>query len=105
MNASARARSSASSGAVARWFKARRWEPLDFQRRIWAEMAAGRSGLLHATTGAGKTLAVGFGVWQALRQPGAEAPPPLTTLWITPMRALAADTLRGLESALGGAHC
>ncbi|MCO6710977.1 hypothetical protein KQH19_30500, partial [Streptomyces sp. CHA3] len=26
-----------------------------------------------------------------------QAPPPLTVLWLTPMRALAADTLRALE--------
>jgi ATP-dependent Lhr-like helicase len=104
MNAPMQEPSRASGAAIARWFKARRWKPLDFQRRVWAEMAAGRSGLLHATTGAGKTLAVGFGAWLALRQPGAAAPPPLTTMWITPMRALAADTLRGLESALAEAH-
>jgi ATP-dependent Lhr-like helicase len=67
-------------------------------------MGAGRSGLLHATTGAGKTLAVGLGAWQALDQrnaPPGESPA-LAVLWITPMRALAADTLRSLETALSG---
>ena len=68
-------------------------------------MAEGRSGLLHATTGAGKTYAVWFG---ALARGLAAAPaaglrdaaPPLGVLWITPMRALAADSLRALERPL-----
>ena len=37
------------------------WQPFAFQREVWAAMAAGRSGLLHATTGSGKTYAVWFG--------------------------------------------
>jgi ATP-dependent helicase Lhr and Lhr-like helicase len=65
-------------------------------------MAQRRSGLLHATTGAGKTLAVGFGALLALRNARASAPPPLTLLWITPMRALAADTALALGAALDG---
>ncbi len=58
-------------------------------------MAAGDSGLLHATTGSGKTLAVWLGA--LLRaQPGSG----LQVLWLTPMRALAADTTRALELPL-----
>ena len=68
-------------------------------------MASGRSGLLHATTGSGKTYAVWFGALlramqspdlrcEATRQP---ATPPLGVLWLTPMRALAADTTRALQ--------
>ena len=33
----------------------------DFQQKVWQAIAEGRSGLLHATTGAGKTLAVWLG--------------------------------------------
>ena len=36
------------------WFAQRGWRPFDFQREVWVAMAEGRSGLLHATTGAGK---------------------------------------------------
>jgi ATP-dependent Lhr-like helicase len=43
------------------WFAARGWRPFAFQRDVWAAMAAGESGLLHATTGSGKTYAVWFG--------------------------------------------
>jgi ATP-dependent Lhr-like helicase len=82
--------------AVAQFFESRGWRPFDFQTDVWAHMAAGESGLLHATTGAGKTLAVALGAWQALRQ---EQPQGLTLLWVTPMRALAADTMRALQDA------
>jgi ATP-dependent Lhr-like helicase len=68
-------------------------------------MAEGQSGLLHATTGAGKTFAVWFGALaraDALAIPlhGAHAPS-LGVLWLTPMRALAADTSRALAATLG----
>lgn len=66
-------------------------------------MAVGRSGLLHATTGSGKTYAVWFGALQrglAATAPGQATAPPLGVLWLTPMRALAADTLRALQQPL-----
>ncbi len=87
------------------WLAARGWRPFDFQREVWAAMAAGESGLLHATTGAGKTYAVWLGALQSLadtdsRAQGAGTATPLSLLWITPMRALAADTLRALQEPL-----
>jgi ATP-dependent Lhr-like helicase len=88
--------------AVNSWFAARGWQPFEFQREVWAAMAAGRSGLLHATTGAGKTYAVWMGALLrglALPQP-ARGAPPLQVLWVTPMRALAADTVRALAAPL-----
>jgi len=97
--------------ALAAWFDARGWKPFKFQREVWKAIAQGQSGLLHATTGAGKTYAVWLGALMAFM---AKAPAPrapkvagrivpataLTVLWITPMRALAADTLRALQQPL-----
>jgi len=59
-------------------------------------MAAGRSGLLHATTGSGKTYAVWMGVLDRARTSDSG----LQALWLTPMRALAADTARALALPL-----
>ncbi|MGI9177428.1 MAG: hypothetical protein ACR2IT_06175, partial [Pirellulales bacterium] len=39
------------------WFAARGWEPFPFQEETWAAAVAGTSGLVHAPTGTGKTLA------------------------------------------------
>ena len=87
------------------WLAAQGWRSFPFQRQVWDEIAQGRSGLLHSSTGSGKTLAIWLGALATLRDAiGGEArahggkavAPPLTVLWITPMRALAADTLRAL---------
>jgi ATP-dependent Lhr-like helicase len=81
--------------AIEAWFKRRQWTVFDFQRAAWAAFAAGESGLIHAPTGTGKTLAAWLG---ALMQ-AQSADEPIRVLWITPMRALAADTADGLQRA------
>ena len=84
------------------WFAARGWFPFAFQREVWAAMAAGHSGLLHASTGSGKTLAVWLGALQHA-QPRPQSRPQtqgLQVLWLTPMRALAADTTQALQEPL-----
>jgi ATP-dependent Lhr-like helicase len=92
-----------------RWFTARDWKPFEFQKQVWVAIKCGQSGLLHASTGAGKTYAVWFGALNrfAHSSPAVETPrkrkpvaEPLTVLWITPMRALAADTARALQGPL-----
>jgi ATP-dependent Lhr-like helicase len=95
------------------WFTARGWKPFAFQKQVWTAVKRGESGLLHASTGAGKTYALWFA---ALNRFAASVAPvetprkrkplaqPLTVLWITPMRALAADTARALETPLLDLH-
>jgi ATP-dependent Lhr-like helicase len=105
---------------LARWIAARGWRPFEFQRETWRALSAGRSGLLHATTGSGKTYAVWLGILNRalqgekageprpervsslprLRARKAQAAAPLQVLWITPMRALAADSVRALKAPL-----
>jgi ATP-dependent Lhr-like helicase len=85
------------------WFARRGWTAFAFQREVWDAVARGESGLLHASTGAGKTYAVWFAALSvALRaregRRGSHAG--LKLLWITPMRALAADTARALAEPL-----
>jgi len=81
------------------WFAAQGWQAFPFQREVWQHIAAGRSGLLHATTGSGKTYAVWFGLLNRALA-GEVAGGGLRLLWLTPMRALAADTARALEAPL-----
>lgn len=54
---------------IARWFGERGWQPFEFQREVWREVGRGASGLLHATTGAGKTWAVWRGALTAFAEP------------------------------------
>ncbi|MFL6632584.1 MAG: ligase-associated DNA damage response DEXH box helicase [Massilia sp.] len=85
--------------AVDAWFAARGWKVFPFQRAVWKASLAGESGLLHANTGAGKTYAVWFAALLRGANRGRRANTGLRVLWITPMRALAADTQRSLEVA------
>ncbi|EKT4456924.1 ligase-associated DNA damage response DEXH box helicase [Pseudomonas putida] len=83
------------------WFAKRGWKPFAFQRRVWAAVARGESGLLHASTGAGKTYAVWLAALRAFKAgPQGRQPAPLQVVWVTPMRALAADTARALQAPL-----
>ena len=43
------------------WFAARSWSPFPFQRQVWRAYLDGRSGLVHAATGTGKTQAAWWG--------------------------------------------
>ena len=101
--------------ALADWFAGRSWKPFKFQKDVWQAITKGQSGLLHATTGSGKTYAVWLGILmhfmavaqvnraQAASKSAVNRKPvgvPLTVLWITPMRALAADTQRALQIPL-----
>ena len=84
--------------AVTGWLAGRGWAAFAFQREAWQAVAEGRSGMLHATTGAGKTYAVWLGMLQELlhRHPPGRGAEPLRVVWLTPMRALAADTAKAL---------
>lgn len=94
------------------WFSARGWKPFAFQKEVWSAVKQGQSGLLHASTGSGKTYAVWFAALNRFAEASKSSPEekprkrktpaaPLSVLWITPMRALAADTARALEAPLG----
>lgn len=81
------------------FFDARGWRPFAFQRDAWEAFRAGRPGLLHAPTGLGKTLAVYLGPLAEHLEEGGKTGG-CEVLWITPLRALAADTLRALREPL-----
>jgi ATP-dependent Lhr-like helicase len=88
------------------WFAGRQWTPLAFQQQAWDAYLAGESGLIHAPTGIGKTYAAWGGpLLEALANPalpsqkrGRVSSAPLQVLWITPLRALAADIADALRA-------
>ncbi len=78
------------------WFAARGWTPRPHQLRLIEQAAAGRSTLLIAPTGAGKTLAGFLPSLIALATPRAARDRGLHTLYISPLKALATDVARNL---------
>ena len=95
---SARGNTASGASGPAAWFKHRGWRPFSFQREVWREMARGTSGLVHAPTGTGKTLAAWLGALARARSLGPGTG--LRVIWLTPLKALAADTVRALEAPL-----
>ena len=81
--------------AVAAWCRDQGWEAFPFQQEVWQALADGESGLVHAPTGTGKTLAVWLGAVAA-----GWTPQPLRVVWLTPLRALVADTAAALALPL-----
>ncbi len=80
------------------WFEKNQWTVFDFQREAWEAWHQQSSGLIHSPTGSGKTYAAWLPVvQQALTEP--EPPKGLQLLWITPLRALAADTCEQLQQS------
>src|SRR5262245_19328414 len=85
------------------WFASRSWAPRAHQLELLAKARAGRSVLLIAPTGGGKTLA-GFlpslvelhAAATALQRPACHDGG-LHTLYVTPLKALAVDIARNLE--------
>jgi ATP-dependent Lhr-like helicase len=104
--------------AIEEWFQAQGWSPFAFQREVWEAYCAGESGLVHAATGTGKTFAAWFApIFEWLdevarsevsapnaakppRRPRRDRSPALRVLWITPLRALAADTETSIREPL-----
>ena len=96
-----------------RWFASRGWSPREHQLELLARARAGRSVLLIAPTGAGKTLAGFLPSLVELSAPPRATPTParklvsagrdirreggLHTLYISPLKALAVDIARNLE--------
>jgi ATP-dependent Lhr-like helicase len=91
-----------------RWFAQRGWQPRAHQLELLAKAKAGRSTLLIAPTGGGKTLAGFLPTLVELMQPrsasrlvstgpGIRQSQGLHTLYISPLKALAVDIARNLE--------
>lgn len=103
------------SATLTQWLAVQGISPFLFQKETWQAIADGQSGLLHATTGSGKTYAIWLGIINAALKLQGNAskataskavlvPKHIQTIWLTPMRALAADTLTALKepvAALG----
>lgn len=89
------------------YFRQKGWSPFPFQIQAWNDYLDGKSGLLNAPTGSGKTFALWFGIllnhiqnnltnWQNQGKNG------LQVIWVTPLRALAQDLQKAMQEACDG---
>ncbi len=87
------------------WLSSKGLKPFSFQEEAWAHILHGKSGLVNAPTGCGKTYSVFLSALIAYIN---EYPTEYSTrknnglrlLWITPLRALAKDIGRAMEEAI-----
>jgi ATP-dependent Lhr-like helicase len=83
------------------WFAARGWSARPHQLEMLAKAREGRSALLIAPTGGGKTLA-GFlpSLIELSERPPRNTPAGIHTLYISPLKALAVDVERNLMTPI-----
>jgi ATP-dependent Lhr-like helicase len=77
------------------WFASRSWKPFKFQKEVWKAYLQGKSGLLNAPTGSGKTYALWIPcLLEYMNNPNING---LQIIWITPLRALAKDIQKAMQ--------
>ena len=92
-------------GIIKDWLAIKGNHPFLFQEQTWQEISQGKSGLVNAPTGCGKTFSVFLGAvisfinknptdYKTKKTIG------LQLIWITPLRALAKDIGRAMEEVL-----
>jgi ATP-dependent helicase Lhr and Lhr-like helicase len=90
---------------IQQWLSSKGYRPFAYQEETWQHIINGRSGLVNAPTGSGKTFSVFLG---SLIQFINEHPKDYQTktknglqlIWVTPLRALAKDIGRAMEEVI-----
>lgn len=88
------------------WFESRGWTPFPFQRQAWEAYLAGKSGLVNAPTGSGKTYSLLMPIaLEFMRQHpdfNTRKNNGLRAIWITPIRALSKEIQLSAERLFDG---
>ncbi|MFK7937709.1 MAG: ligase-associated DNA damage response DEXH box helicase [Saprospiraceae bacterium] len=88
------------------WFQSKGWTPFPFQKKTWQSYLAGKSGIVNAATGSGKTYSLVVPiVLEYLQNPTADDPLKLNSkglraIWITPVKALAKEIQSSAQAAV-----
>ena len=84
---------------IEQWFDSQGWRAFPFQKQAWQAYLSGKSGIVNAPTGSGKTYSVLGGILeQAIRESSKQKG--LQAIWITPIRALAKEIQQSAERAI-----
>ncbi len=92
-------------GVINDWLISKGFQPFAFQEESWQMIIEGRSGLVNAPTGCGKTFSVFLGalidfINQHPDKYREKSKNGLQLLWVTPLRALAKDIGRAMEEVI-----
>ncbi|WP_026954230.1 ligase-associated DNA damage response DEXH box helicase [Algoriphagus vanfongensis] len=84
------------------YFEQKGWKPFPFQLQVWQDYLDGKSGLLNAPTGSGKTFALWFPVLMEFIHHNPDnwktaSPRGIQLIWVTPLRALAQDIQKAMQ--------
>jgi ATP-dependent Lhr-like helicase len=90
---------------IMQWLASKGFKPFEYQEEAWQQIINGKSGLVNAPTGTGKTFSVFLGsVIQFINQyPDTyqtKSKNGLHLIWVTPLRALAKDIGRAMEEVI-----
>src|ERR1700694_840129 len=90
---------------VAGWLAGKDLKPFAYQEEAWEHIVRGKSGLVNAPTGMGKTFSVFLGCLIRFinENPGhylSRSRNGLQLIWVTPLRALAKDIGRAMEEVI-----
>lgn len=83
------------------WFKKQGWTPFSFQTEAWEAYLDGKSGLVNAPTGSGKTYSLVIPIILEYLQEKKPAKG-IRAIWITPIKALAREIYLATERAVAG---
>lgn len=93
----------ASTAPAASWFQSMNWKVFPFQEKAWDAYLDGKSGMINAPTGSGKTYSILIPVLlEYLRENHKKKSKGLKLIWITPIRALAKEIKISAERAIEG---
>ncbi|MCU0429450.1 MAG: ligase-associated DNA damage response DEXH box helicase [Cytophagaceae bacterium] len=82
------------------WFHEQGWQVFEFQRQTWEYMRQGKSGLVNAPTGSGKTYSVFLGALMEAARQKQWGQGSVQVVWVTPIRALALELELAMDRAL-----
>lgn len=90
---------------ISNWLHSKGYSAFQFQEQTWQYIIEGRSGLVNAPTGCGKTFSVFLGalidfINHHPHDYHTRSKNNLQLLWVTPLRALAKDIGRAMEEAI-----
>ena len=89
------------------WLATKEFKPFAYQEETWQHIINGKSGLVNAPTGTGKTFSVFLGsliqfINEHQKNYLTKSKNGLQLIWVTPLRALAKDIGRAMEEVIAG---